>query len=130
MTTGPIRGIAVVRRQAVQLDRVLGAAVLEGRKAQRRITMHEKLKALREYRRDNQELLDLKLTRAFQKAQEVYPRAHDHADAQLAEAMAIEAECDALDDEVNQAMGGNRPPQGDGSAPPPPSSETSSGTAR
>jgi hypothetical protein len=71
-----------------------------------------KLARLREYHHDNRKLLEEKIDAAMAKAQVVYPRAHEAADAKLAEVEAIAAELDELEDDDNQAMGGNRPPQG------------------
>jgi hypothetical protein len=44
------------------------------------------------------------------KAQTVYPRAHAAADHQMAEVDGIAEELEALEDEANQAIGGNSPP--------------------
>jgi hypothetical protein len=74
--------------------------------------MKEKLAALREYNAQQRRILNGKIDAVMAKAQEVYPRAHAAAEQQLAEVDGIEQEIVALEDEANQAMGGNNPPQG------------------
>ena len=44
------------------------------------------------------------------KARTVYPRAHAVADHQMAEVDGIAAELALLEDDTNQAIGGNNPP--------------------
>lgn len=75
----------------------------------------EKLAALREYKAEQRKLLNDKVDATMAKAQAVFPRAHAVAEREFSEVEGIDAELDLLDDEANQAIGGNRPPK-DGSS--------------
>lgn len=130
MTIGPIRGQASRAIAAsAELGRVLTAAIAEQNHAARRQRMHEKMKALRELRSEGNRKLEETIDAAMKQALETYPRAHLAAEMQLSEVLGIHAETLAIEDETNQAIGGNSRPKQGGSASSEKPSDTSSGSA-
>lgn len=99
-----------------KLDHFLGRAIADLKGAPRPqpqtgAPMKDKLAALRAFNAENRKKLEQKIDAAMEKAIEVYPRAHAAADHQLAEVDGIAEELEALEDEANQALGGNNPPK-------------------
>jgi hypothetical protein len=78
--------------------------------------MKEKIRALREYRAEQRKLLGETIDKVVAKSEELYPRARQSAEAELAELADMEKELADLEDDINQGLGGNRPPPGSGSS--------------
>lgn len=94
--------------------RKIAKAIIDGRQKDDE-SMKEKLRALREYMGEERKKLSDSIDSATEFAHEVYPQAHDAVATQHDEVSGIMEELKELQDEANQAMGGNRPPKKDAS---------------